>query len=97
VLVGNRSESGIIILYSASEQGYLVLALYKHALLYYYYIYCHDNSLYPDIFIYKGIAAANLPLVVLHAVGLKKFPKGMGLLWMLLTPSAMGSAPFVGT
>ena len=28
-------ESGIIILYSASEHGYLVLALYKHALLYY--------------------------------------------------------------
>ena len=34
VLGGNRSESGIIILYSTSEQGYLVLALYKHALLY---------------------------------------------------------------
>ena len=34
VLGGNRFESGIIILYSASEQGYLVLALYKHALLY---------------------------------------------------------------
>ena len=33
VLGGNRSESEIIILYSASEQGYLVLALYKHALL----------------------------------------------------------------
>ena len=28
-----RCESRIIILYSASEQGYLVLALYKHALL----------------------------------------------------------------
>ena len=37
VLGGNRSESGIIILYSASEQGYLVLALYKHALLYIIY------------------------------------------------------------
>jgi len=36
VLGGNKSESGIIILYSTSEQGYLVLALYKHALLYYY-------------------------------------------------------------
>ena len=35
VLGGNRSESGIILLYSASEQGYLVLALYKHALLLY--------------------------------------------------------------
>jgi len=30
---GIMSESGIIILYSASEQGYLVLAFYKHALL----------------------------------------------------------------
>ena len=35
MLGGNRFESGIIILYSASEQGYLVLALYKHALLLY--------------------------------------------------------------
>ena len=35
VLGGNRSESGIIMLYSASEQDYLVLALYKHALLLY--------------------------------------------------------------
>ena len=34
VLGGNWSQSGIIILYSTSEQGYLVLALYKHALLY---------------------------------------------------------------
>ena len=34
VLGRNKSESGIIILYSVSEQGYLVLALYKHALLY---------------------------------------------------------------
>jgi len=33
VLGGNRSESGIIMMYSASEQGYLLLALYKHALL----------------------------------------------------------------
>jgi len=30
---GNRSESGIIILYSPSEQGYLVLVLFKHALV----------------------------------------------------------------
>ena len=37
MLGGNRSESGIIILYRASEQGYLVLALYKHALLYIIY------------------------------------------------------------
>jgi len=35
VLGGNRYESGIIILYSASEEGYPVLALYKHALYYY--------------------------------------------------------------
>ena len=35
MLGGNRFESGIIILYSASERGYLVLALYKHALLLY--------------------------------------------------------------
>jgi len=43
VLGGNGSESGIIILYSASEQGYLeVLALYKHALLYYYYYYTYE-------------------------------------------------------
>ena len=35
VLGVNMSESGIIILYTASGQGYLVLALYKHALLYY--------------------------------------------------------------
>ena len=35
VLGGNRSESGIIILYSVSERGYLVLALYKHALFIY--------------------------------------------------------------
>jgi len=33
VLGRNRSESGIIIPYSTSEQGYLVLALYKHVLL----------------------------------------------------------------
>jgi len=33
VLGGNRSESLIIILYSVSEQGYLVLTLYKHGLL----------------------------------------------------------------
>ena len=33
MLGGNRSESWIIILYGVSEQGYLVLALYKHALL----------------------------------------------------------------
>ena len=33
MLGGNRSESGIIILYRASEQCYLILALYKHALL----------------------------------------------------------------
>jgi len=33
VLAGNRSDLGIIVLYSASEQGYLVLALYKKALL----------------------------------------------------------------
>jgi len=34
VLGGNMSESGIIILYCASEQDYLeVLALYKQALL----------------------------------------------------------------
>ena len=33
MLGGNRFESGIIILYSTSEQGYLVLALCKHALL----------------------------------------------------------------
>ena len=40
MLGGNRSESGIIIiiLYSASEQGYLVLALYKHVLLLLLYI-----------------------------------------------------------
>jgi len=36
VLVRNRSESGIIILYSTPDQGYLVLALHKHALLLYY-------------------------------------------------------------
>jgi len=35
LLGGNRSESGIIILYSASEQGHLVLAIYKRAILYY--------------------------------------------------------------
>ena len=35
MLGGNRSDYGIIILYSASEQGYLVLALYKHAILLY--------------------------------------------------------------
>jgi len=53
VLGGNRSESGIIILYSASEQGYLVLALYKHALLYIYYIgtgYRLYIYIYPVIF-----------------------------------------------
>ena len=33
MLGGNRSESGIIIPYSASEHSYLVLALYEHALL----------------------------------------------------------------
>ena len=33
VLGGNKSESGITILYSTLEQGYLVLALYKRALL----------------------------------------------------------------
>jgi len=47
VLGGNRFESGIIILNSASEHGYLVLALYKHVLLLlllYYY-----NSLYWNI------------------------------------------------
>ena len=33
VLGGTRSESGIIILFSVSEQAYLVLALYEHALL----------------------------------------------------------------
>jgi len=38
VLGGNRSESGIIILYSASELVYLVLALYKHALFLLYII-----------------------------------------------------------
>ena len=42
MLGGNRTESGIIILYSASQQGYLVLAVYKHALLLlYYYIYIY--------------------------------------------------------
>ena len=46
VLGGNRSESGIIILYSASEQGYLVLVLYKHALL---YIIMYDYIRYADI------------------------------------------------
>ena len=35
ILLTLFSDSGIIILYSASEQGYLVLALYKHALLKY--------------------------------------------------------------
>ena len=43
VLGGNRSESGIIILYSASEQGYLVLALYKHALLLYFVLWQFMN------------------------------------------------------
>jgi len=40
VLGWNRSESGIIILYRPSEQGYLILALYKYSLLY-VYICCH--------------------------------------------------------
>ena len=35
MLGGNRSESGTIILYSTSEEGYLILALYTHALLLY--------------------------------------------------------------
>jgi len=30
MLERSRSESGIIIFYSTSEQGYLVLALYRH-------------------------------------------------------------------
>jgi len=40
VMGRNRFESGIIILYSASERGYLVLALYKHGLLYYILATC---------------------------------------------------------
>ena len=36
MLGGNRSESGIIILYSASEQCYLVLAQYNMNYYYYY-------------------------------------------------------------
>ena len=37
MLGGHRSESGIVILYGASEQGYLVLAL----LLYYHFPKCY--------------------------------------------------------
>ena len=49
MLGGNRSELGIIILYSASEQGYLVLAVYKHVLLLLLYCLISHVSVVKDI------------------------------------------------
>jgi len=53
VLGVNRSESGITILYSASEQGYLILALYKHVLL-----YIIIEVVIVDIVIYRSVPVA---------------------------------------
>jgi len=49
VLDRGRSESGITILYGSPEQGYLVLVLYKHALLYIIITFHPQRNTYYDI------------------------------------------------
>ena len=70
MLGGNRSESGIITLYSASEQGYLVLALYKHALLCYYNL-INSYSRYIHVFFKTKIR--NYKVSRLKCINLKRY------------------------
>ncbi|KAK2145282.1 hypothetical protein LSH36_690g02013 [Paralvinella palmiformis] len=43
-----------------------------------------------------SIAPASLPMLVLRAVGIKRFSRGLALIWTLLMPAAIGSSAFVG-
>ena len=93
VLDWSRSDSGVIIQYSAIEQGYLVLALFKHALLLLLFLLLYiylDPVIFASRtvtellrFTHVSICIYNLELLCATLRGaIFKYQKGLFVLWL---------------